>query len=43
MTVDFPPNRLKPGCGQHVVMVLDKLADEALKATNFKWRKLVYY
>ncbi|XP_034247885.1 intraflagellar transport protein 57 homolog [Thrips palmi] len=39
MTVDFPPNRLKPGCGQHVVMVLDKLADEALKASNFKWRK----
>lgn len=39
MTVDFPPNRLKPGCGQHVVMVLDKLADEALRATNFKWQK----
>ncbi|KAK3914660.1 Intraflagellar transport protein 57-like protein [Frankliniella fusca] len=39
MNVDFPPNRLKPGYGQHVVLVLDRLADEALKAIKFKWSK----
>ncbi|KAE8748035.1 hypothetical protein FOCC_FOCC005230 [Frankliniella occidentalis] len=39
MNIDFPPNRLKPGCGQHVVLVLDQLAEEALKATKFKWNK----
>nr|CAG4648109.1 EOG090X0ADS [Moina brachiata]SVE93160.1 EOG090X0ADS [Moina brachiata] len=35
--VDFPPNRLKQGCGEHVVFVLDKLADYALKVNHFTW------
>nr|CAG4643386.1 EOG090X0ADS [Ilyocryptus agilis] len=35
--IEFPPNRLKQGCGEHVVFVLDRLADYALKVNNFAW------
>jgi estrogen-related receptor beta like 1 len=39
--VDFPPNKLKQGFGEHAVFVLDHLADAALKSTNFAWKKYV--
>jgi len=38
---DFPPNRLKSGSGEQCLWVLDRLADEALKAKNFGWKRLV--
>ncbi|XP_019625993.1 PREDICTED: intraflagellar transport protein 57 homolog isoform X2 [Branchiostoma belcheri] len=40
--VDFPPSKLKQGCGEHAVYVLDKLADEAMTSTGFAWEKPVY-
>jgi len=39
INVDFPPNKLKQGFGEHAVFVLDHLADAALKSTNFTWKK----
>ncbi|KAK2170119.1 hypothetical protein LSH36_4g09041 [Paralvinella palmiformis] len=39
---DFPPNKLKTGCGEHCVWVLNRLADEALKAKSFVWKKVIY-
>lgn len=39
VNVDFPPNKLKQGFGEHAVFVLDHLADAALKSTNFTWKK----
>lgn len=41
-SVDFPPSKLKQGCGEHCLYVLDRLADEALKSTNFKWGRPEY-
>jgi len=38
---DFPPSRLKSGSGEQCLWVLDRLADEALKAKNFAWKRLV--
>lgn len=38
-TVDFPPNKLKQGYGEQALFVLDKLADAALKAIKFQWKK----
>nr|CAG4650353.1 EOG090X0ADS [Sida crystallina] len=40
-SIDFPPNRLKQGYGEPVVSILDRLADQALKANNFAWEKPV--
>lgn len=37
--VEFSPNKLKQGVGEHAVYVLDKLADYALKVSKFKWKK----
>jgi len=37
---DFPPSRLKSGSGEQCLWVLDRLADEALKAKNFGWKRL---
>lgn len=37
--VEFPPNKLKQGIGEHAVYVLDNLADNALKVEKFKWKK----
>ncbi|XP_014229612.1 intraflagellar transport protein 57 homolog [Trichogramma pretiosum] len=37
--VDFPPNKLKQGVGEHAVFVLDHLADNAIKVSKFKWQK----
>ncbi|XP_070548078.1 intraflagellar transport protein 57 homolog [Ptychodera flava] len=41
-TVDFPPAKLKSGFGEHVIYVIDKFADEALKQTNFNWNRPIY-
>ena len=38
--VEFPPNKLKQGSGEHAIYVLDNLADEALKAQKFRWKKV---
>jgi estrogen-related receptor beta like 1 len=40
--VDFPPNRLKSGSGEHCLWVLDRLSDEALRAKNFAWKRPLY-
>lgn len=37
--VEFPPNKLKQGSGEHAVYVLDNLADNALKVEQFKWKR----
>lgn len=37
--VDFAPNKLKQGYGEHAIYVLDKLADAALKHNKFQWKK----
>lgn len=39
ISVEFPPNKLKQGSGEHAVYVLDNLADNALKVENFKWKR----
>lgn len=39
VNVDFPPNKLKQGFGEHALFVLDHLADAALKNTSFTWKK----
>lgn len=36
IAVEFPPNKLKQGIGEHAVYVLDNLVDNALKMENFK-------
>ncbi|XP_034950679.1 intraflagellar transport protein 57 homolog [Chelonus insularis] len=38
--VEFSPNKLKQGAGERAVFVLDNLADQALKASKFKWKKV---
>ncbi|KAF5308885.1 hypothetical protein FQR65_LT00585 [Abscondita terminalis] len=35
--VDFSPNKLKQGIGEHVVYVLNNLADAALQNNSFTW------
>lgn len=37
--VEFPPNKLKQGVGEQAVYVLDNLADQAIRASNFQWKK----
>lgn len=37
--VDFPPSKLKTGCGEQVCYVLDCLAEESLKHTGFSWKR----
>ncbi|ESO01572.1 hypothetical protein HELRODRAFT_192188 [Helobdella robusta] len=39
---DFPPNRLKSGCGEQCLWVIDRLADEALKFQKFSWKRPIY-
>ncbi|XP_036919246.1 intraflagellar transport protein 57 homolog isoform X2 [Sturnira hondurensis] len=41
-TADFPPSKLKSGCGEHVCYVLDCLAEEALKYIGFTWKRPTY-
>ncbi|CAK9795102.1 Intraflagellar transport protein 57 homolog [Anthophora quadrimaculata] len=38
--IEFPPNKLKQGSGEHAIYVLDNLANEALKAQKFQWKKV---
>lgn len=38
-TIDFPPNKLKQGCGEQCIYVLDKLSTEALKNRGFEWKR----
>ena len=38
-TVEFAPNKLKSGAGEHCIRVLDLLSDSALSAQNFAWRR----
>ncbi|XP_003708423.1 intraflagellar transport 57 [Megachile rotundata] len=38
--VEFPPNKLKQGSGEHAIYVLDNLADHALKIQKFQWKKV---
>ncbi|XP_053981043.1 intraflagellar transport protein 57 homolog [Hylaeus volcanicus] len=40
VSVEFPPNKLKQGSGEHAIYVLDNLADEALKIQKFQWKKV---
>ncbi|EEB20321.1 ift57/hippi/che-13, putative [Pediculus humanus corporis] len=37
INVNFPPSRIKQGFGEHVIYILDQLADEAIKILNIKW------
>lgn len=39
VSIEFPPNKLKQGSGEHAIYVLDNLADGALKAQKFQWKK----
>ncbi|XP_046415492.1 intraflagellar transport protein 57 homolog [Neodiprion fabricii] len=40
IAVEFPPNKLKQGAGEHAIYVLDCLADQAIRIVNFKWKKV---
>ncbi|XP_034053960.1 intraflagellar transport protein 57 homolog isoform X2 [Gymnodraco acuticeps] len=40
--VDFPPSKLKSGSGEFVCLVLDRLAEEALKRKGFSFRRPDY-
>uniref|UniRef100_A0A8D3CQ08 Intraflagellar transport protein 57 homolog n=1 Tax=Scophthalmus maximus TaxID=52904 RepID=A0A8D3CQ08_SCOMX len=40
--VDFPPSKLKSGSGQYVCLVLDRLAEEALRRRGFSFRRPTY-
>ncbi|XP_026230661.1 intraflagellar transport protein 57 homolog [Anabas testudineus] len=40
--VDFPPSKLKSGSGEYVCLVLDRLAEEALKKRGFSFRRPNY-
>ncbi|KAM9718524.1 intraflagellar transport protein 57 homolog [Menidia menidia] len=40
--VDFPPSKLKSGSGEFVCLVLDRLAEEALKRRGFNFRRPNY-
>ena len=39
VTVDFAPSKLKQGHGEQAIFVLDRLSDEALRASHFQWFK----
>ncbi len=40
ITVDLPPNKLRTGYGDSVVLVLSKLADKALEKKKFSFKKM---
>lgn len=40
--VDFPPSKLKSGSGEYVCLVLDRLAEEALKKRGFSFKRPTY-
>ena len=39
VTVDFAPSKLRQGYGEQAIFVLDRLSDEALRASQFQWFK----
>lgn len=39
---DFPPLKLKSGCGEQVLIVLTQLAAKGLKRRNFAYKKPKY-
>uniref|UniRef100_A0A1Y1MR29 Intraflagellar transport protein 57 homolog n=1 Tax=Photinus pyralis TaxID=7054 RepID=A0A1Y1MR29_PHOPY len=39
VTIDFSLSKLKQGVGEHVVFVLNTLADKALSYVGFQWKK----
>ncbi|XP_029832592.2 intraflagellar transport protein 57 homolog [Ixodes scapularis] len=41
ISIDFPPSKLKQGCGEQAIFVLDHLADTALKRKHFTWKTLL--
>lgn len=41
-SLNFSPAKLKQGCGEYCIYVLDRLADEALKKQQFKWARPIY-
>ena len=41
VTIDFAPSKLKQGFGEQALFVLDRLSDEALRATRFTWSQPV--
>ena len=41
VVIDFPPSKLKQGYGEHAIFILDRLADLALRTSNWEWRKPV--
>jgi len=42
INTDFPPSKLKTGSGEYVCMILDKLAENTLRSTQFAWQKPLY-
>ncbi|XP_076304136.1 intraflagellar transport 57 [Tachypleus tridentatus] len=42
VTIDFPPSKLKQGYGEQAIFVLDRLADQVLKHTQFSWKRPIY-
>lgn len=40
--VDFPPSKLKSGCGEYVCYVLDQLAEVAVKKKGFSFKRPSY-
>lgn len=42
IATNFPPAKLKSGAGEHVCSVLNDLAEHALEATHFSWKRPVY-
>lgn len=43
ISTDFPPSKLKTGSGEYVCMVLNKLAENALKSNHFAWQRPFYH
>ncbi|XP_017771534.1 PREDICTED: intraflagellar transport protein 57 homolog isoform X2 [Nicrophorus vespilloides] len=39
LVLEFAPNKLKQGYGDHVVFILDHLADVALEHEGFQWKR----
>jgi len=42
LNTDFPPSRLKAGCGDEVCYILNQLASKALEMRQFSWERPEY-
>jgi hypothetical protein len=42
ISCDFPPLKLKAGCGDQVMLILTQLAAKALRRKNFTYKKPKY-